>query len=129
MFTNQHVNKHSQNKHLKMIKTQKYSWGSYTATGSESTEREQTPYSTHLIKVYFLHDYTISPTRHREIVELYLHPEIDTKWFIEAKNQMQRVFKKENPNTRAFANKNILRVNWSMGPIDSGTKGTHVHHV
>ena len=42
---------------------------------------------------------------------------------------MQRVFKKENPNARAFANKNILRVNWSMGPIDSGTKGTHVHHV
>ena len=33
---------------------------------------------------------------HREIVEIYLYPEIDTKWFIEAKNQMQGVFKKEN---------------------------------
>ena len=67
--------------------------------------------------------------RHREIVELCLHLEIDTKWFIEAKNQTQRVLKKENPNARAFVNKNILRVNWSMGPIDSGTKGTHIHHV
>ena len=34
-------------------KTQLDSWGSYTASGSESTEREQTPYSTHLIRVYF----------------------------------------------------------------------------
>ena len=42
---------------------------------------------------------------------------------------MQGVFKKEKPNARAFTIKNILRVNWSMGPIDSGTKGTHVHHV
>ena len=41
---------------------------------------------------------------------------------------MQGVFKKENQTPRAFAIKNMLRVNWSMGPIDSGTKGTHVHH-
>ena len=34
-------------------KTKLDSWGSYTASGSESTEREQTPYSTHLIRVYF----------------------------------------------------------------------------
>ena len=27
------------------------------------------------------------------------------------------------PNARAFAIENTLRVNWSMGPIDSGTKG------
>ena len=32
-------------------------------------------------------------TRHREIAEIELHPEIDTKWFIRAKNQMQGVFK------------------------------------
>ena len=32
---------------------QKDSWGSFTATGSESTEREQTPCSTHLNRVYF----------------------------------------------------------------------------
>ena len=43
-----------------------------------------------------MHDYTISPTRHREIVETYLHLEIDTKWFIEAKKQMQGVFKEKN---------------------------------
>ena len=43
-----------------------------------------------------MHDYTISPTRHREIVETYLHLEIDTKWFIEAKNQTQGVFKEKN---------------------------------
>ena len=30
------------------------------------------------------------------MVETYLHPEIDTKWFIKANNQMQWVFKKEN---------------------------------
>ena len=73
----------------------KDSWGSYTASGSESTEREQTPCSTHLIRVYLTHDYTISPARHREIVETHLHPEIDTKWFIEAKNQMQGVLRKK----------------------------------
>ena len=39
---------------------------------------------------------------------------------------MQGVFKKENqmPKHLPFA----LRLNWSMGPIDSGTKGTHIHH-
>ena len=72
------------------------SWGSYTATGSESTEREQGPCNTLLNRALHKHDYIISPTRHREIVETSIHPEIDTKWFIEAKNQMQRVFKKEN---------------------------------
>ena len=33
---------------------------------------------------------------HREIVEIELYPEIDTKWFIEARNQMQEVYNKEN---------------------------------
>ena len=42
---------------------------------------------------------------------------------------MQGVFKKKKPNARAFAFENTLRANWSMGPIDSGTKGTHVHHA
>ena len=46
------------------------SWGSYTATGSEITEREQLSCNTHLNIVYFKHDYIISPTRHREIVEI-----------------------------------------------------------
>ena len=41
---------------------------------------------------------------------------------------MQGVFKKEN-QTRAFANENTLKANWSMGQIDSGTKGTHAHHA
>ena len=41
---------------------------------------------------------------------------------------MQGVFKGKKSNAKAFAIKNTLKVNWSMGPIDSGTKGTHVHH-
>ena len=41
-------------KSKKLKRHKKNSWGSYTATGSESTEREQTPYSTHLNRVYFL---------------------------------------------------------------------------
>ena len=42
---------------------------------------------------------------------------------------MQGVFNKERPNAKAFAIENTLRLNWSMGPIGSGTKGTHNHHV
>ena len=46
-----------QNQYLKSkdtdSKDKKNSWGSFTATGSESTEREQTPCSTHLNRVYF----------------------------------------------------------------------------
>ena len=42
---------------------------------------------------------------------------------------MQEVFYIKRLNTKAFAIENTLRVNWSMGPIDSGTKGTHEHHV
>ena len=73
------------------FKDTKDSWGSYTATGSEITEREQLC-NTHLNRIYFNTNYIISPTRHREIVETELHPEIDTKWFIKAKNQMQGFF-------------------------------------
>ena len=29
------------------------------------------------------------------------------------------------PNTKAFAIANTLRLDWSFGPIVSGTKGTH----
>ena len=60
------------NSFLRYIKTkrQKNSWGSYTATGSEITEREQLPCNTHINRVYFKHDNIISPTRHREIVEI-----------------------------------------------------------
>ena len=42
---------------------------------------------------------------------------------------MQEVFYTKRLNTKAFAIEDTLRVNWSMGPIDSGTKGTHEHHV
>ena len=52
MFTNQHVNQYSQNRHKRCKKTKIDNWGSYTTSGSESTEREQTPCSTHLIRVY-----------------------------------------------------------------------------
>ena len=31
----------------------------------------------------------------------------------------------KRPNTEAFANENTLRQYWSMGPLISGTKGTH----
>ena len=41
---------------------------------------------------YLRHDYIISPIMHREIAEIELHPEIHTKWFIKAKNQMQGDF-------------------------------------
>ena len=64
-----------------------------------------------------------------EIVEIELHPEIDTKWFIKAKNQMQGVFNRKDQMPKAFAIENTLRLSWSMGPIGSGTKGTHNHHV
>ena len=46
---------------------------------------------------------------HREIVETYLHLEIDTKWFIEAKNQMQGVFRKENQTQGVFKEKNQMQ--------------------
>ena len=32
-------------------------------------------------------------------------------------------------DAKAFAIENTLRLNWSMGPIGSGTKGTHKYHV
>ena len=61
MFNNHNVVNHSlykigaqSQKHtLKQKEAQKDSWEVFTATGSESTEREQTPYSTHLNRVYF----------------------------------------------------------------------------
>ena len=79
--------------HIRLKKQKEDSWRSYTATGSEITEKEQLLCNTHLNRFYFRHDYIISPTKHREIVEIELHPEIDTKWSIKAKNQTQRVFK------------------------------------
>ena len=38
---------------------------------------------------------------------------------------MQGVFLLKRPNAKAFATENTLRLDWSMGPIGSGTKGTH----
>ena len=100
MFTNSfkvfHKYLQSSLKILKITQKHKYysknSWGSYTATGSEITEGEQLPCNTHINRIYLWYDYIISPTRHREIVEIELHPEIDTKRFIKAKNQTQGVF-------------------------------------
>ena len=97
-----------QNRTFKSVRQLKDSWGSYTATGSEITEKEQLPCNTYLNRAYFRHDYIISPTRHREIVEIELHPEIDTKWFIEAKNQMQVVFNKENQMPKHL----LLKIHW-----------------
>ena len=50
------------------------------------------------------------------MVEIELHPEIDTKWFIKAKNQMQEVFNKENQMPKHLLLKNTMRLNWSMKP-------------
>ena len=36
----------------KIVRQLKDSWGSYTATGSEITEREQLPCNTHIIRIY-----------------------------------------------------------------------------
>ena len=36
-----------------------------------------------------------------------------------------RGFSLKSLNAKAFAIENTLRLNWSMGPIGSGTKGTH----
>ena len=36
-----------------------------------------------------------------------------------------RGFLLKRSNAKAFAIENTLRLNWSMGPIGSGTKGTH----
>ena len=44
---------------------------------------------------YLRHDYIISSTRHREIVEIELHPENDTKWFIKAKNKCKGILNKK----------------------------------
>ena len=38
---------------------------------------------------------------------------------------MQGIFVLKRPNTKAFAIENTLRLDWPMGPIMSGTKGTH----
>ena len=38
---------------------------------------------------------------------------------------MQGVFLLKRPNAKAFSIQNTLRLDWSMGPIVSGTKGTH----
>ena len=42
-----------QNRTFKTVRLKKTAGAVFTATGSESTEREQTPYSTHLNRVYF----------------------------------------------------------------------------
>ena len=34
-------------------------------------------------------------------------------------------FSLKRSNAKAFAIENTLRLNWSMGPIGSGTKGAH----
>ena len=36
-----------------------------------------------------------------------------------------RGFSLKRSNAKAFAIENTLRLDWSMGPISSGTKGTH----
>ena len=38
---------------------------------------------------------------------------------------MAGFFLLKGPNAKAFAIENTLRLDWSMGPIVSGTKGTH----
>ena len=38
---------------------------------------------------------------------------------------MQGFFLLKRPNAKAFVIENTLRLDWSMGPIGSGTKGTY----
>ena len=38
---------------------------------------------------------------------------------------MQGFFLQKRPNAKAFTIENTLRSCWSMGPLVSGTKGTH----
>ena len=38
---------------------------------------------------------------------------------------MQGFFLLKRSNTKAFATENTLRLDWSMGPIGSGIKGTN----
>ena len=92
----QHINIKTRETTKSHKDTNKDSWGSYSATGSEITEKEQLPCNTHLNSNLLWHDYIISPTRHREIVESELHPEIDTKRLIRAKTQMERVLIKKS---------------------------------
>ena len=48
-------------------------------TGSTITEKEQLLCNTHLSTICQVMFTVISPTRHREIVEVEFHPEIDTR--------------------------------------------------